>query len=166
MYIRGKLLFVGYVFSDHSRSVRDLQKQISRSRGDYRLGLSLPSDYKLRYDCATFASVHLIYCKKLNHLSVTLITDHSNSMNIEENCQRASWNLKISPVKLLFKGQVETTRIDSVHSRPFLAVIQWVLLQPTPRMQHLKEAMTSHWPLQLKRERPVRGTVLDWIHVL
>ncbi|XP_036963184.1 uncharacterized protein LOC119024457 isoform X4 [Acanthopagrus latus] len=124
MYIRGKLLFVGYVFSDHSRSVRDLQKQISRSRGDYRLGLSLPSDYKLRYDCATFASVHLIYCKKLNHLSVTLITDHSNSMNIEENCQRASWNLKISPVKLLFKGQVETTRIDSVHSRPFLAVIQ------------------------------------------
>ncbi|XP_070827480.1 uncharacterized protein C3orf20-like [Chaetodon trifascialis] len=46
MYIRGKLLFVGYVFSGHSRSVRDLQNQITRTRGDYRLGLSLPSDYK------------------------------------------------------------------------------------------------------------------------
>ncbi|XP_049430335.1 uncharacterized protein C3orf20-like [Epinephelus fuscoguttatus] len=46
MYVRGKLLFVGYVFSGHSCSVRDLQKQISRTRGDYRLGLSLPPDYK------------------------------------------------------------------------------------------------------------------------
>ncbi|XP_065812995.1 uncharacterized protein C3orf20-like [Labrus bergylta] len=46
MYIRGKLLFVGYVFSDHSCSVRDLENQISRTRGDYRLSLSLPSDYK------------------------------------------------------------------------------------------------------------------------
>ncbi|KAM7003434.1 uncharacterized protein C3orf20-like [Tautogolabrus adspersus] len=46
MYIRGKLLFVGYVCSDHSCSVRDLENQISRTRGDYRLGLSLPSDYK------------------------------------------------------------------------------------------------------------------------
>ncbi|XP_042267790.1 uncharacterized protein C3orf20-like [Thunnus maccoyii] len=46
MYIRGKLLFVGYIFSSQSCSVRDLQKQISRTRGDYRLGLSLPSDYK------------------------------------------------------------------------------------------------------------------------
>ncbi|XP_041652230.1 uncharacterized protein C3orf20-like [Cheilinus undulatus] len=48
MYIRGKLLFVGYIFSDHSCSVRDLENQISRSRGDYRLGLSLPLDYKFR----------------------------------------------------------------------------------------------------------------------
>ncbi|XP_034735566.1 uncharacterized protein C3orf20-like isoform X2 [Etheostoma cragini] len=46
MYIRGKLLFVGYVFSGLSCSVRDLQKQISRTRRDYRLGLSLPSDHK------------------------------------------------------------------------------------------------------------------------
>ncbi|XP_078112370.1 uncharacterized protein C3orf20-like [Sander vitreus] len=46
MYIRGKLLFVGYIFSGLSCSVRDLQKQISRTRRDYRLGLSLPSDYK------------------------------------------------------------------------------------------------------------------------
>ncbi|KAM7414858.1 hypothetical protein PAMA_019601 [Pampus argenteus] len=53
MYIRGKLLFVGYIFSGHSCSVRDLQKQISRSRGDYRLGLSLPSDYKFSSQDAT-----------------------------------------------------------------------------------------------------------------
>ncbi|XP_071351097.1 uncharacterized protein C3orf20-like isoform X2 [Trachinotus anak] len=46
MYIRGKLLFVGYIFSGRSCSVRDLQKQISRTRGDYRSGLSLPPDYK------------------------------------------------------------------------------------------------------------------------
>ncbi|XP_032379593.1 uncharacterized protein C3orf20 isoform X2 [Etheostoma spectabile] len=46
MYIRGKLLSVGYIFSGLSCSVRDLQKQISRTRRDYRLGLSLPSDYK------------------------------------------------------------------------------------------------------------------------
>ncbi|XP_030587108.1 uncharacterized protein C3orf20 isoform X2 [Archocentrus centrarchus] len=47
MYIRGKLLFMGYICSDHSFSAGDLEKQISRSRRDYRLGLSLPSDYKL-----------------------------------------------------------------------------------------------------------------------
>ncbi|XP_026167581.1 uncharacterized protein C3orf20-like isoform X2 [Mastacembelus armatus] len=46
MYIRGKLLFVGYICSDHSFSARDLQKQISRTRRDYRLGLDLPPDYK------------------------------------------------------------------------------------------------------------------------
>lgn len=54
MYIRGKLLFVGYIFSGHTHSVRDLQKQISKTRGDYRLGRSLPSDYKYRYN--------VIYC--------------------------------------------------------------------------------------------------------
>lgn len=64
MYVRGKLLFVGYVFSGHSCSVRDLQKQISRTRGDYRLGLSLPPDYKFRYDCTR---VNLVHCKKLNN---------------------------------------------------------------------------------------------------
>ncbi|XP_047451871.1 uncharacterized protein C3orf20-like isoform X3 [Mugil cephalus] len=46
MYIRGTLLFVGYMFSAHSCSARDLQQQISRTRADYRLGLSLPKDYK------------------------------------------------------------------------------------------------------------------------
>ncbi|CAB1452714.1 unnamed protein product [Pleuronectes platessa] len=46
MYLRGKLLFVGYLHSGRSCSVGDLQKQICRSRADYRLGLSLPPDYK------------------------------------------------------------------------------------------------------------------------
>ncbi|KAI4825975.1 hypothetical protein KUCAC02_021634 [Chaenocephalus aceratus] len=46
MYIRGKLLFVGFIFSGHNFTVRDLHKQISRTRRDYRLGVSLPTDYK------------------------------------------------------------------------------------------------------------------------
>ncbi|XP_041851894.1 uncharacterized protein C3orf20-like isoform X2 [Melanotaenia boesemani] len=46
MYIRGKLIFLGYIFSGDSCSARDLHKQISRSRRDYRLGMTLPSDYK------------------------------------------------------------------------------------------------------------------------
>ncbi|XP_034444966.1 uncharacterized protein C3orf20-like isoform X2 [Hippoglossus hippoglossus] len=46
MYIRRKLLFVGYMHSGRGCSVGDLQKQICRSRGDYRLGLSLPPHYK------------------------------------------------------------------------------------------------------------------------
>ncbi|CAJ1056360.1 uncharacterized protein LOC117814340 isoform X1 [Xyrichtys novacula] len=46
MYIRAKLLFVGFIFSGHSCSVRDLENQISRTRGDYRLGLSLPPDFR------------------------------------------------------------------------------------------------------------------------
>lgn len=54
MYVRGKLLFVGHVFDAHSCSARDLQMQISRTRVDYRLGRSLPSDYKFRYCCTTF----------------------------------------------------------------------------------------------------------------
>lgn len=53
MYIGGKLLFVGYVFGAQSCTEKDLQKQISRTRVDYRLGLSLPSDYKFWY-CTTF----------------------------------------------------------------------------------------------------------------
>lgn len=48
MYVRGKLLFLGFIFSSHSRTEKDLLKEISRVRGDYRLGLSLPSDYKYR----------------------------------------------------------------------------------------------------------------------
>ncbi|KAK1887980.1 putative protein C3orf20 [Dissostichus eleginoides] len=46
MYIRGKLLFAGFIFSRHNCTVRDLHKQISRTRRDYRLGVSLPTDYK------------------------------------------------------------------------------------------------------------------------
>ncbi|KAK2842472.1 hypothetical protein Q5P01_012672 [Channa striata] len=58
MYIRGKLLFVGYIFSDHSCSVIDLQKQICRSRADYRLGLSLPADYKYSDTVNMTANTH------------------------------------------------------------------------------------------------------------
>lgn len=65
MYIRGKLLFVGFIFSGHNFTVRDLHKQISRTRRDYRLGVSLPTDYKFRYYCNT-PRVNLIYCIKLN----------------------------------------------------------------------------------------------------
>lgn len=52
MYMGGTLLFIGYAFSAHSCSEKDLQKQISRIRVDYRLGVSLPSDYKFWY-CTT-----------------------------------------------------------------------------------------------------------------
>lgn len=53
MYMGGTLLFIGYVFSAHSCSEKDLLKQISSIRVDYRLGVSLPSDYKFWY-CTTF----------------------------------------------------------------------------------------------------------------
>ncbi|XP_029008541.1 uncharacterized protein LOC114856871 isoform X3 [Betta splendens] len=46
MYIRGTLLFVGYIFSDHRGSVINLQEQISRARAGYRSGVRLPADHK------------------------------------------------------------------------------------------------------------------------
>ncbi|XP_061780282.1 uncharacterized protein C3orf20-like isoform X1 [Nerophis lumbriciformis] len=46
MYIRGTLMFLGYVSSGSSLSTVDLQKQILRTREDYRCGVSLPPDYK------------------------------------------------------------------------------------------------------------------------
>ncbi|XP_054633531.1 uncharacterized protein C3orf20-like [Dunckerocampus dactyliophorus] len=46
MYIRGTLMFLGYVSSGLSFSILDLQKQILRTREDYRSGVSLPPDYK------------------------------------------------------------------------------------------------------------------------
>ena len=49
MYIRGKLLFADHVSTSSRGYVRDLHQQISTSRRDYRLGLSLPADYKIRY---------------------------------------------------------------------------------------------------------------------
>lgn len=49
MYMQGKLLFVGFIFRAHSRKEKDLLKQISRVRGDFRSGVSLPLDYKYRY---------------------------------------------------------------------------------------------------------------------
>ncbi|XP_036003652.1 uncharacterized protein C3orf20 homolog [Fundulus heteroclitus] len=46
MYLKGKLLFSGFIFSGDSCSVQDLQRQIIKSRRDHRLGLRLPSDHK------------------------------------------------------------------------------------------------------------------------
>ncbi|XP_041113617.1 uncharacterized protein C3orf20-like isoform X1 [Polyodon spathula] len=46
MYICGKLLFADYIFNGYSSSIKDLQKQISITRGNYRMGLSLPSDFR------------------------------------------------------------------------------------------------------------------------
>lgn len=48
MYIRGKLLFLGFIFTAQSHTEKDVLKEISRVRGAYRSGLSLPSDYKYR----------------------------------------------------------------------------------------------------------------------
>lgn len=48
MYIRGRLMFLDYVSSGRTCSASDLQKQILRTREDYRLGVSLPPDYKFR----------------------------------------------------------------------------------------------------------------------
>ncbi|XP_063765818.1 uncharacterized protein C3orf20-like isoform X2 [Eleginops maclovinus] len=56
MYIQGKLLFVGFIFSGQSCTVRDLHKQISRTRRDCRLGVSLPSDYKFSDSVDTHAA--------------------------------------------------------------------------------------------------------------
>ncbi|XP_028669314.2 uncharacterized protein C3orf20-like [Erpetoichthys calabaricus] len=46
MYICGKLLFADYIFNGYSNSIKDLQKQIAKSRGDYRMGFRLPSDFR------------------------------------------------------------------------------------------------------------------------
>ncbi|CAL8358919.1 unnamed protein product [Lota lota] len=47
MYIRGKLLFAKHVSPSSRGYVRDLYQQISTTRRDYRLGLSLPADYTI-----------------------------------------------------------------------------------------------------------------------
>ncbi|XP_019370606.1 PREDICTED: uncharacterized protein C3orf20-like isoform X1 [Gavialis gangeticus] len=46
MYIQGKLLFANYIFNGYSKSVKDLQKQIAKTRSDYRMGYCLPKDFK------------------------------------------------------------------------------------------------------------------------
>ncbi|CAL8261334.1 unnamed protein product [Merluccius merluccius] len=46
MYVGGKLLFADHISAGPRCSVRDLQRQVSTSRQDYKLGLSLPADYK------------------------------------------------------------------------------------------------------------------------
>ncbi|KAM4675625.1 uncharacterized protein C3orf20-like [Discoglossus pictus] len=49
MYIRGKLLFANYIFNGYSRSVKDLQKQIAKTRSDFQMGYSLPNNFKFSY---------------------------------------------------------------------------------------------------------------------
>ncbi|KAL2093553.1 hypothetical protein ACEWY4_010865 [Coilia grayii] len=49
LYLRGRLLFANYIFTDDSCSVRDIQKQVAKARRDYRLSQFLPSDFKFRY---------------------------------------------------------------------------------------------------------------------
>ncbi|MGH0165494.1 UNVERIFIED_CONTAM: hypothetical protein FKN15_051629 [Acipenser sinensis] len=46
VYICGKLLFADYIFNGYSSSIKDLQKQISTTRDNYRMGLSLLSDFR------------------------------------------------------------------------------------------------------------------------
>ncbi|XP_043980449.1 uncharacterized protein LOC122835438 [Gambusia affinis] len=46
MYLKGKLLFLGYIGRGDSCSAVDLQREICRTRRDSRLGLSLPADHK------------------------------------------------------------------------------------------------------------------------
>ncbi|XP_021245147.1 uncharacterized protein C3orf20 homolog isoform X3 [Numida meleagris] len=48
MYIQGKLLFANYIFNGYSKSTKDLQKQIAKTRNDYRMGYCLPADFRLR----------------------------------------------------------------------------------------------------------------------
>ncbi|XP_071620951.1 uncharacterized protein C3orf20 homolog isoform X3 [Heliangelus exortis] len=46
MYIQGKLVFANYIFNGYSKSTEDLQKQIAKTRSDYRMGYHLPRDFK------------------------------------------------------------------------------------------------------------------------
>ncbi|KAG9342354.1 hypothetical protein JZ751_016856 [Albula glossodonta] len=49
MYIGGKLLFADHIFNGYSCSVRDLQKQITKTWELYHQGQSLPTDFRFRY---------------------------------------------------------------------------------------------------------------------
>ncbi|XP_078511994.1 uncharacterized protein C3orf20 homolog [Lissotriton helveticus] len=46
MYIKGKLMFANYIFNGYSKSIKDLHKQIVKTRNDYHMGFCLPSDFK------------------------------------------------------------------------------------------------------------------------
>ncbi|XP_030070724.1 uncharacterized protein C3orf20-like [Microcaecilia unicolor] len=48
MYIQGKLLFANYIFNGYSKSIKDLLKQIVKTRSDYLMGHCLPHDFKFR----------------------------------------------------------------------------------------------------------------------
>ncbi|XP_056430286.1 uncharacterized protein C3orf20 homolog [Hyla sarda] len=50
MYICGKLVFANYIFNGYSRSIKDLQKQITKTRSDYQTGCHLPKDFKFSYE--------------------------------------------------------------------------------------------------------------------
>ncbi|KAM5171472.1 uncharacterized protein C3orf20 homolog [Mantella aurantiaca] len=50
MYVCGKLMFANYIFNGYSRSIKDLQKQIVKTRSDYQTGAHLPSDFKFGYN--------------------------------------------------------------------------------------------------------------------
>lgn len=50
MYICGKLMFANYILNGYSRSIKDLQKQIVKTRNEYQTGNHLPSDFKFGYD--------------------------------------------------------------------------------------------------------------------
>nr|XP_048691526.1 uncharacterized protein C3orf20-like isoform X5 [Caretta caretta] len=49
MYIQGKLLFANYIFNGYSKSAKDLQKQIAKTRSDYHMGYCLPNDFRFSF---------------------------------------------------------------------------------------------------------------------
>ncbi|XP_077373812.1 uncharacterized protein C3orf20-like [Festucalex cinctus] len=76
MYIRGQLMFLGYVSSGRTFSVLDLLKQISRTREDYRLGVSLPPDYKFSESAKVSVSASEVSnANKVEESAVTLTND-------------------------------------------------------------------------------------------
>ncbi|XP_028823295.1 uncharacterized protein C3orf20-like [Denticeps clupeoides] len=46
MYLRGKLLFANSIFNGFSRSFKDLQKQVVKTREDFHRGKFLPPGFK------------------------------------------------------------------------------------------------------------------------
>ncbi|XP_053884320.1 uncharacterized protein C3orf20-like [Malaclemys terrapin pileata] len=49
MYIQGKLLFANYIFNGYSKSAKDLQKQIAKTRSDYHMGYCLPNNFRFSF---------------------------------------------------------------------------------------------------------------------
>ncbi|XP_068132890.1 uncharacterized protein C3orf20-like isoform X2 [Hyperolius riggenbachi] len=62
MYICGKLMFANYIFNGYSRSIKDLQKQIVKTRSDYQTGYHLPSDFKFRLHLSLTNNQYSINC--------------------------------------------------------------------------------------------------------
>ncbi|XP_043943571.1 uncharacterized protein C3orf20 homolog isoform X2 [Protopterus annectens] len=95
MYIQGKLLFADYIFNGYSKSVKDLQKQIAKTRGDYCMGHCLPSNFRfsppstVSKDCFPACTSrtenevlgcceHLPYCQSRGTLQVKEGLNHTN----------------------------------------------------------------------------------------